>query len=266
MHRKLAPARQTPPNTPSTVCTRQFRVHAPACGLLEESREGHRDSCCHRIGSVHDLHMDMRFGGVAGVAARGKALPESQGGSPANTDGTALQVHQRYVTAPVHDLQHHVIAGEPDSTLPKPTPLAQQVGEERQLRVPCLVVGLIAMDVHQCPLGRRQDRRLKTHEPLGWLCGRHGPPVSPTALRPRASTGTRSRACVVAGVRGGHHIRAWLGTRRTGLFCTSERPASGRLSTTFSVTSITLAIRTTSVGCERLRTGAVCRSRRRASP
>ena len=102
--------------------------------MLKESLKAHRNaSRCHRIGSVHDLHVKVGLGRVSRVAACCEVLPASDNLTMINTDGTALQMHHRNKAALVLKLQHHIVSGDPNGAPPKPIRLTEHVGDQGQL-------------------------------------------------------------------------------------------------------------------------------------
>jgi len=102
--------------------------------MLKESLKAHRNpGRCHRVGSVHGLHMKVGLGGVARVAARCEVLPTSDNLTLINTDRTALQMHHRNKAAVVRKLQHHIISRKPHGALSEPVRLTEHVGDECKL-------------------------------------------------------------------------------------------------------------------------------------
>ena len=85
-----------------------------------------------------------------------------------------------------------------------------------------VMVGFLIQDGDHSAVDRGEHRRPKPTKPVGGS-GRSKARQPSGALRPAASTPTKSMACADA-----NSVVPWLGTRSAGLFCVSHAPVNGQ--------------------------------------
>ncbi len=119
------------------------------------------------LGRVTDLQVEVRLGGVAGVAALPEHLTVPHGLPHAHPHAALPQVgeHDDVVAHPEDD----VVAGERVVPLAHPAGLGQGIGHEGEGRAPRLVVRLAVVDEQHLAGRRRQELGTETDEPLGRL-------------------------------------------------------------------------------------------------